>query len=155
MLAAAPSKKLYCACHVQQCSEKLVVCYLQLSRLPTEPSTLLKRPLNKLHFVRRRASMCFIQILVHLKLPFWVSWAWRLTDVSNAVASQQQTIFFVCLCTSGSPFPMKQSLFHTQGLPGRRKWEEDKKNPALWKINSSIKAPKDAVRHILRKPLSL
>ena len=46
---------------------------------------------------------------------------------------------------------MKQSHCFTC----RGKWGEDKEKPELWKTNSSIKAPQDAIRHILRKPPSL
>lgn len=46
---------------------------------------------------------------------------------------------------------MKQSHWFTC----REKWGEDKQKPALWKRKSSIKAPQNTVRHILRKPPSL
>lgn len=98
-----------------------------------KPSTSSKRPLNKPHFAKKLASTCFIHILVHLKLLNWVIWAWHLLGAARQLplSSKLSSLSPFALLVS---FPHEaEPLFHRLGLPRRRKWEEDKKKPALWK----------------------
>lgn len=101
----------------------------------------------KLHLLKRLVSACFY---THSNSPR----AAFLDKLDNAFNRCKQHLALDNSRSPLSPFALQDlhsswsriTLLHAEGSGG-----EDKDKPALWKINSSTKAPQDTTRHILRK----
>lgn len=113
-----------------------------------KPSTSSKRPLNKPHFAKKLASTCFIHILVHLKLLNWVIWAWHLLGAARQLPLSSKLSSLSPFALLGLLSSWSRAIVSHAGFAQKKEVGGGQKEACTVEVNSSIKAPQDAVKHI-------